>query len=177
MDRKMQLRDFTTGNITKQLVNFALPLFLSNLLQVVYNMVDMIVVGRVLGEVGLSAVSLGGDVTNMMTFVAMGFSGAGQVLIAQFIGEKRTDRIGRFLGTMSLFMLTCALVIGGGGLLLRREILELMNTPAEAFDEALGYAPSAWPVWCLSTATTWSAPCCAAWATPNTPLCSSALPL
>lgn len=48
-----QIRDFTHGNITKQLVTFAWPLFLSNLLQVVYNMVDMIVVGHVLGNVWL----------------------------------------------------------------------------------------------------------------------------
>ena len=44
-----QIKDFTQGNITTQLVTFALPLFLSNLLQIVYNMVDMIVVGNVLG--------------------------------------------------------------------------------------------------------------------------------
>ena len=140
MSRQMQIRDFTSGNITKQLVHFALPLFLSNLLQVVYNMVDMIVVGQVLGDVGLSAVSLGGDVTNMMTFVAMGYSAAGQVLISQYIGEKRTDRIGKFVGTMSMFMLICALVIGSAALIFRRGILGLMNTPPEAFSEALAYS-------------------------------------
>ena len=44
--QKSQIRDFTQGSITRQLIPFALPLFLSNLLQVVYNMVDMIVVGH-----------------------------------------------------------------------------------------------------------------------------------
>ena len=68
-----KIRDFTSGNITRQLITFAWPLFLSNLLQVVYNMVDMIIVGQVLGKVGTSAVAVGGDVSNFLTFVAMAF--------------------------------------------------------------------------------------------------------
>ena len=70
---KTQIRDFTRGNITGQLLVFAWPLFLSNLLQVVYNMVDMIIVGNHLGKAGISAVSGGGDVSHFLTVVAMGF--------------------------------------------------------------------------------------------------------
>ena len=73
-----RIKDFTQGNIPKQLAVFAWPLFLSNLLQVVYNMVDMIIVGNHLGRTGISAVSVGGDVAHFLTFVAMGFSSAGQ---------------------------------------------------------------------------------------------------
>ena len=72
--QKTQIRDFTSGNISGQLVSFAWPLFLSNLLQVLYNMVDMIIVDRALGMTGLSAVSVGGDVSHFLTFIAMGFS-------------------------------------------------------------------------------------------------------
>ena len=50
--QRTQIRDFTRGNISKQLIVFAWPLFLSNLLQVVYNMVDMVVVGQVIGVDG-----------------------------------------------------------------------------------------------------------------------------
>ena len=83
MARGSYVSDFTRGSVMKQLIIFSLPLFLSNLLQIVYNMVDMVIVGRSLGKVGLSAVSVGGDVSNFLTFVAMGFSNAGQVIIAQ----------------------------------------------------------------------------------------------
>lgn len=55
MMNQTQIKDFTQGNITKQLVSFAWPLFLSNLMQVVYNMVDMMVVGNTLGKAGISA--------------------------------------------------------------------------------------------------------------------------
>ncbi|MBR3867524.1 MAG: MATE family efflux transporter [Butyricicoccus sp.] len=135
-----EIRDFTYGNITKQLVVFAMPLFLSNLLQVVYNMVDMIVVGNVLGEVGLSAVSIGGDISHFMTFFCMGFSSAGQVIIAQYIGAKHRERLSRFISTMSGFLMFSAAVISVICILLREPILRLMNTPPEAFAEALSYS-------------------------------------
>ena len=64
--QQTQIKDFTRGNVTKQLAVFAWPLFLSNLLQVVYNMVDMMVVGNVLGKAGISAVAIGGDVVHFL---------------------------------------------------------------------------------------------------------------
>ncbi len=134
------IKDFTTGNVTKQLVAFAWPLFLSNLLQVVYNMVDMMVVGNVLGKAGISAVSVGGDVSNLLTFIAMGFSNAGQVIIAQYIGAKERGKIGTFIGTMSSFLLLCAVALSVVGLTCQDGMLSLMNTPAEAYVGAKSYA-------------------------------------
>ena len=78
MEKKNALiRDLTTGSVPKTLLTFSMPLFLSGLLQMVYNMVDMIVVGNFVGTQGLSAVSIGGEVLMLITFVAMGFSNAG----------------------------------------------------------------------------------------------------
>ena len=104
MKGKTLISDFTQGNIAKQLFTFATPLFLSSLLQVVYNMVDMVVVGHVLGKTGLSAVSVGGDVSSFLTFIAMGFSNAGQVIISQYIGAGKKDRLGRFIATIFSFL-------------------------------------------------------------------------
>ena len=140
MARVSEIRDFTQGNITKQLVVFTMPLFLSNLLQIVYNMVDMIVVGNVLGDVGLSAVSIGGDITNFMTFFCIGFAAAGQVLIAQYIGEGQHSRLGRFVSTMTGFLMVSAVAVSAVCILLREPILHLMNTPPESYREALVYA-------------------------------------
>ncbi len=135
-----QIKDFTKGNIAKQLVVFAWPLFLSNLLQVVYNMVDMMVVGKVLGKVGISAVSVGGDVSHFLTFIAMGFGGAGQVLIAKYIGAGQREKIGRFVGTMSGFLLMCAVALSVLGLVFQNKLLTLMNTPDEAYSGAAAYS-------------------------------------
>ncbi len=135
-----QIRDFTRGSITRQLLVFAWPLFLSNLLQVVYNMVDMIIVGNHLGKAGISAVSIGGDVSHFLTFVAMGFSSAGQVIIARLIGSSQREKLGRFVGTMSGFLMLCAILLSALSFILRDGILRLMNTPQEAYAGALAYS-------------------------------------
>lgn len=135
-----QIKDFTQGNISKQLMVFAWPLFLSNLLQVVYNMVDMVIVGNELGKVGISSVAVGGDVSNLLTFIAMGFSSAGQVLIARHIGGRQRHKIGSFVGTMSGFLMACAIVLTVLGLIFQNQLLELMNTPDEAFVGAIAYS-------------------------------------
>jgi len=137
--RKSYTADFTQGSVAKHLLRFSTPLFLSNLLQVVYNMVDMIIVGQALGKVGLSGVSIGGDVSHFLTFIAMGFSSAGQVIISQYIGAKQERKVGTFIGTMFAFLFGCAAVLSIVCLLLRTPILHLMSTPAESFKEALGY--------------------------------------
>ena len=140
MAKQKFITDFTQGSVPKQLLRFATPLFLANLLQVVYNMADMVIVGQVLGSVGLSAVSVGGDVSSFLTFVAMGFSNAGQVIIAQYIGAGQRKKVGAFVGTMFTFLLGCAVVLGTVCLIFREGILSLMNTPAAAWDQALAYS-------------------------------------
>ncbi len=137
---KTKIKDFTHGDIMEQLVKFALPLFLSNLLQIVYSMVDMVIVGNRLGKVGISAVSVGGDVSHLLTFVAIGFANAGQVLIAQYIGAGERKKIGRFVGTMGGFLLSCAMIISVMGYVLRHQMLKLMNTPSEAYEGAMVYS-------------------------------------
>lgn len=138
--QKTEIRDFTRGSIPKQLIVFATPLFLSSLLQVVYNMVDMIIVGNVLGQVGISAVAVGGDVSNFLTFVAMGFANAGQVLIARFIGSRQTDRLGRFVGTMTGFLMLCSVVLSVLGLTFQDTFLQIMRTPPESYQGATAYS-------------------------------------
>ena len=137
---KSEIRDFTKGNITKQLLVFTGPLFLSNLLQIVYNMVDMIVVGRTLGKVGISAVSVGGDISNLLTFMSMGFGSAGQVIIAKYIGAGRKEKLSRFIGTMFSFLMVCSVILSVVGICFQDIFLRLMNTPAESFAGAKEYS-------------------------------------
>lgn len=143
MDQKTSktfIRDFTTGKVTRTMLAFAGPLFLSNLLQAVYNIVDMVVVGRVVGEAGLSGISVGGDLLTFLTFLSTGFAGAGQIIISQYIGADRRDRLSRFIGTMSSFLLLCAAVLSVLCLLLHEQILAWMNTPVEAWGQAMAYS-------------------------------------
>ncbi len=134
------INDFTRGPILPALTVFALPLVASNLLQAIYNMVDMVIVGRVVGQAGLSGLSVGGDVLNLVTFLAVGFCNAAQTIISQYLGAGRKEQLGRFIGTMSTFMLLCAVAVSALCLALRGQILSLMNTPEEAWGQAMAYA-------------------------------------
>jgi len=141
MSQKKQsmVKDLTGGNVTQLLLSFAFPLFVSNALQAVYNIVDMIVVGQFIGGAGMSAVSIGGDVLHLLTFVAMGFSSAGQVLVARDVGAQRMDNVRHTIGTMFTFLLGIALVISMGCYLIRDLMLGWLNTPAESYAFTMDY--------------------------------------
>lgn len=134
-----ELQDFTRGNIPRQFAVFAAPLLFSSLFQIVYNMADMVVVGRALGQTGLSAVSVGGDIAHFLTFLAMGFSNAGQIIIAQYVGAGKRDKIGRFIATLFTALMAGSVVLSGVCLALREGLLRVMNTPQEAYEGALAY--------------------------------------
>ncbi len=133
------IQDLTQGSVWKQLLVFAMPLFLSSFLQIVYSTVDMIVVGQYVGNVGLSAVHIGGEVMALLAFVAMGLCAAGQVIIAQYVGAGQREKLNRLIGTMFTFLISCALVLTIVCLIFCDQILIWINTPEEAFGQARAY--------------------------------------
>lgn len=137
--QRSMVTDLTSGSVVSLLFRFAMPLFVSNALQALYNIVDMIVVGQFIGGSGMSAVSIGGDLLHLLTFLAMGFSSAGQVIIAQHIGGKRMDDVRKTIGTLFTSMLSASLVIALICFLLRGRILGWLNTPEEAWDYTMDY--------------------------------------
>ena len=137
---KSRIKDFTEGRISTQLLVFSAPLFLSNLMQVIYNMADMFIVGQIHGKVGISAVSVGGDLCNLLTFIAIGFSNAGQVLVAKYIGAGQKDKLGRFMGTMCTFLLSGAVVISVISIIFQDALLKFMQTPDSAYTDAAEYS-------------------------------------
>ena len=134
------IRDLTTGSVPRTLLTFSLPLFLSGLLQMVYNMVDMIIVGRFVGTEGLSAVSIGGEVLQLITFVAMGFSNAGQILISRYVGENRKDKVGEMVGTLFTLLMSLAVLIMTIFLFTYKGIINWLNTPADIWEYTRQYS-------------------------------------
>ena len=132
MSSNTMIRDMTHGPVAPHLFRFAFPLFISNALQAIYNLVDMVVVGNYIGKAGMSAVSIGGDILHLLTFVAMGFSSAGQVIIAQAVGAGRQEDIRKTIGTMFTFLLGASLGIALICFALRHDVLRWLNTPAAA---------------------------------------------
>ena len=137
--KSTMVTDLTNGSVTKLLLKFAFPLFVSNALQAIYNIVDMIVVGQYIGGEGMSAVSIGGDVLHLLTFVDMGFSSAGQVLISQDVGAKRMEAVQKTIGTMFTFLLGISVVISVGCYFIRSLMLDLLNTPTESYAFTMDY--------------------------------------
>ncbi len=135
---KTLVNDMSQGPVLKGLIRFAVPMILANLLQAVYSMVDMIVVGQFGGAAGLSAVGIGGQLTNLFLAVGMGFSNGAQVVVSQQVGMK-SKKISKTIGTLLTTELLLAIIVGAIGIVFHQSILGLMNTPSAAWEEAVGY--------------------------------------
>jgi putative MATE family efflux protein len=132
-------RDLTVGSVPRQLIRFAFPLFLSNLLQSCYNLVDIAVVGRFVGGPGLAAVSSASKICFLITSLGMGITIGGGVLVAQRKGAR--DEQGQRDAAASLLFVSTAssLILTALGLLAYKRVLAAMDLPAEALDHAYGY--------------------------------------
>ena len=97
------------------------------------------VVGNYIGKAGMSAVSIGGDLLHLLTFVAMGFSSAGQVIIARDVGAGRRDDVKKTIGTMFSFLLAASLAIALVCFGLRHSVLRWLNTPAASWQYTMDY--------------------------------------
>jgi putative MATE family efflux protein len=114
MNEKTMVKDLTQGSIAKTLINYAAPILLANTLQAVYNLVDMMVMGQVEGGVGMAAVSIGGEIVQLATFLLIGFTVAGQIILAQLVGAQKKESIKRMIGTIfvvTIIMAVCMLAI------------------------------------------------------------------
>ena len=132
-------KDFTKGNIARQLFFLALPFMASNALQVLYSTIDMVIVGEYVGTPGLSAVSQSSQILNFVTMVCLGFSNAGQVLLAQAMGAGKKKEMNSIIGTLFSFIAIIAVAMTVVVLCGWRLILDLMNMPAESYHMAKDY--------------------------------------
>ncbi len=131
--------DFTQGSILKKLSLFMLPVLGALILQAAYGAVDLLVVGQFGSTAGLSAVSTGSQVLNLVTFVVTQLAMGVTVLIARYLGEKRPERIGAVLGGAAVVFTILAaamfvLLVG-----FARPIAVLMQAPEEAVGLTASY--------------------------------------
>lgn len=131
--------NLTEGPVMKTLLKFALPIVLANLVQQIYSMVDLVVIGQFVGNVGTVGVNTGGEIADLLTPVAMGFSTAGQIYIAQLVGNGNHKKVKETIGTLLSFMLLLSLVITAATIVFSRPVLLLLNCPAEAMEQAQSY--------------------------------------
>ena len=134
-----KLINMTQGNIKSQMIRFAFPLFLGNLFQQFYNVVDAIVIGNYLGDNALAAVSS----TGPLVFLIVGFfsgiaSGIG-VVISRYFGANNDYLIKRSVGTAVSFGLIAGIILTIFGTIFTPYILKLMSTPLATIIDATNY--------------------------------------
>ena len=124
--------NFTEGNILKKLSLFMLPVLGALILQAAYGAVDLLVVGRFGSTAGLSAVSTGSQLMNLVTFMVTQLAMGATVLIARYLGEKKPERIGAVLGSATVVFAILATVLFVLLVFFAHPIAVLMQAPSEA---------------------------------------------
>ena len=129
----------TEGSIARKLVRFALPVFWGNLFQQLYNVVDSLVVGNLLGSEALAAVGSSGSLIFLLVGLFYGtFSGAG-VVVSRFFGARDNENVSKAVHTTVTFGLLCGVAVTILGSLLAPQILVWMGTPENVLPNSLAY--------------------------------------
>lgn len=131
--------NLTEGSIAKNIIKFAIPMFIGNLFQQLYNVADSLVVGNFLGSDALAAVTS----TGSLIFLLVGFfngtaMGAG-VIIARFFGAKDHENVKKAIHTDLAFGILCGAIMTLVGVIFAPQILTLMDTPEDVFVQSVLY--------------------------------------
>lgn len=132
-------KDLTEGNVNKLLLKFAMPFLLAQLLQAFYSLTDMFIVGQFMGDYGIAAVNNSSLMTMFITALVSGFALSGTVLVAQYIGAKEEENAKTTIGTIFTIFIFVSIFITIVGLFATNKLLEVLNTPVEAYEEAKNY--------------------------------------
>lgn len=136
---KQQKLDLTTGSLGKKILFFSLPLMLSNLLQVLFNMADIAVVGQFAGSMALGSVGSTATLVAMFTGILMGMSSGINVLVALHFGAKNQKEVETTVHTAAVLSLIIGVILALVGVGFARAILELLGTKPELIDGAVLY--------------------------------------
>lgn len=129
----------TEGVIWKKIIGFALPVFLGNLFQQMYNMADSLIVGNFIGSDALAAVSSSGSVIFLLVGFFNGISVGAGVVIARYFGARELDNMERAIHTTVAFGITAGIIMTFVGILLTPQILLWMGTPADILPNSILY--------------------------------------
>ena len=131
--------DLTQGNVGKMLLKFTIPFLLAQVLQALYGIVDMFIVGQFMGDYGITAVNTSSNVSYFITNLVSGFAMSGTVLVAQYIGAKEEENAKKTIGTIFTMFIILSVVVTFVGILFAPTLLTILKTPVEAYKEACNY--------------------------------------
>ena len=139
MEEKALAGDFTQGSIANKLIRFMIPILGALVLQAMYGAVDLLVVGQFGTDAGISAVSTGSNVINLVTFVISELTMGVTVLIGRYLGENRHERIGKVIGGAIVFFAIMAAALMILLLAFAPQFASWLNAPKEAYDLTVTY--------------------------------------
>lgn len=139
MKNNSQSNLMTEGSIWKKLVSFAIPLFLGNLFQQLYNTADSLIVGNFLGSEALAAVSSSGSLIFLMVGFFNGIAVGAGVVIARYYGARQIDRVQKAIHTTIAFGLVSGVLLTIIGLILTPQLLIWMGTPEDVLPNSIIY--------------------------------------
>ena len=131
--------DMCNGSVMDKLISFSLPLMLSGILQLMFNAVDIIIVGRFTGSQALAAVGSTTALINVFTNLFIGISLGSNVLAARFYASGKAKEMSETVHTSILFALISGIVMAIAGLLFTRLAMELMGTPSDVISQSSLY--------------------------------------
>lgn len=129
----------TEGNVFRVLLNFSLPFLIANVIQALYGAVDLMVVGWYCPPESVAAVSVGTQVTQIITSMVSGLTLGGTILVGKYVGMQDTKKVKETIGTTLTVFAAVAVLLTGVMLALRDVILTSLQTPAQSFGLAREY--------------------------------------
>lgn len=134
-----KVRNMASGNIYRHLIAYSVPIFLGRIMQMLYNIVDTIVVGRFIGTEAMAAVGATGMITNITLYLFLGFSIGAGTLVGQIFGSKEKNTLHEAIQTIIAFSLILCVAFTVIGYSLSNPILRLLKTPDDVFQFASTY--------------------------------------
>ncbi len=131
--------DMTTGSLPKKMLIYSLPLMLSNVLQVMFNLCDVAVVGKFVGPLALGAVGSTSIIVTLTTGILLGLAGGVNAVVALFVGAKNSANVKKAVHTSIIICLIAGFLLLLSGLFLSRPVLLLIGTKKELINGAVVY--------------------------------------
>ena len=132
-------RNLTSGSVFKNIVIFSLPYLLSYFLQTLYGLADLFIIGQFEGVASTTAVSVGSQVMHMLTVMIVGLAMGSTVSIGQAVGARDRKRAAQAIGNTATLFMTLSVVLTVVLLVLVRQIVAVISTPAEAVEGTVAY--------------------------------------
>jgi len=137
--RLIKNQDMTKGSIYRCIISFAIPLFIGNVFQQLYNMVDAVVVGRFVGLKALAAVGASASSYNLIIAIILGISSGASVVVSQIFGSGDIQKLRKAYITIWKILLYSGIALIVIGFFCAGPLLKLLGTPGDVFDDALIY--------------------------------------